>query len=170
MRALFTALLVLTLALPASALQNQLDALSRGRDPFIRSLFWPGLGQIEQGRSATGALFAGGAALTAMGLFKTHIDYHSASKDFDNAGKAYADALEISDTDTARYYYEQLEGLHRKADERYDTRRVWQYGLAAVWVANLADVWWHGRGGSERVAFLPVAEPGGGGLAVSIAF
>ncbi len=170
MRLLIVMLLIAAFAAPAGALQSTLDELSRGKDPFVRSLFWPGLGQIEQGRTGVGAAFAGGAALASLGAFLGHLDYHSAAKDFTNAGDAYADAIDAGDTDTAWYYFQQLDGLNAAADDRYDHRKLWFAGLGAVWVANLVDVWWHERGGSDRVAILPVTQTGGGGLAVTLIF
>ncbi len=170
MRLVIVILLAVLLAAPAGAVQTQLDEFSRGLDPFVRSIFWPGLGQIEQGRTGVGAAFAGGALLASLGALKGHLDYHSAAKDFRNAGDSYAEALATGNTDLAYYYYLQLDALSTKADEKYDDRSLWYAGLAAVWVANLVDVWWHSRGGDERVAFLPVTQPGGGGLAVTLSF
>ncbi len=170
MRLILCLSLALLIAAPASAIQSQLDELSRGADPFVRSLFWPGLGQIEQGRSTVGAAFAGGAVLASVGAFYGHLGYHSAAKDSRNAGEAYADAIAIGDTDTAWYYFQQLDGLEAKAKERYDDRKLWYAGLATVWVANLLDVWWHSRGGDDRIAFVPLVQNQGGGLAVTLNF
>jgi hypothetical protein len=170
MRLLIVVLLLAAFAVPAGALQSTLDELSRDKDPFVRSLLWPGLGQIEQGRAAVGTVFAGSAALASFGVFLGHLNYHSAAKDFTNAGDAYADAIDAEDTDTAWYYFQQLDGLSEAADERYDNRKLWFMGLGTVWVANLVDVWWHERGGNDSVAILPVAQVGGGGLAVTLFF
>jgi len=170
MRALIAVLMILASALPALAYGNQMDEFTRGKDAFVRSLFLPGLGQIEQGRPGAGAAWAGGTVLVAVATFKAHVDYHSAAMDHENAGESYARALYEGDTDTAWHYFQQLDGLKAEADDRYDTRRAWTYGLAAVWAANLLDVWWHGRGGDERVAFIPLTGAGGGGLAVRVCF
>ncbi len=170
MRLILCLLLAVLIAAPASAIQSQLDEISRGTDPFVRSLFWPGLGQIQQGRITVGAAFAGGAALASLGAFNGHLSYHSAAKDFRNAGDAHADALALGDTDTAWYYYQQLEGLEATANDRYDQRKIWYAGLATVWVANLVDVWWHSRGGDDRVAFVPLMQKDGGGLVVTLNF
>jgi len=170
MRPIIAIVLVALLAPAAGACLSQADELSSGRDPFVRSFFWPGLGQIEQDRPGVGAAFAGGAILTALAVFKAQTDYHSAAKDFRNASDAYANAIEAGDTDSAWYFFQQLDDFNGKADRRYDDRKLWIMGLGAVWVANLADVWWHERGGSDRVALSPVPRSGGGGLAVILTF
>ncbi len=170
MRLTIVILLALLVAAPVSAVQTQLDEISRGLDPFVRSIFWPGLGQIEQGRTGVGAAFAGGALLASVGALKGHLDYHSAAKDFRNAGDSYAEAYDAGNTDLAYYFYVQLDELGGKADDKYEERKLWYTGLATVWVANLVDVWWHSQGGDERVTFLPLMQPGGGGLAVTLKF
>ena len=170
MRSILTILLLAAVAAPSTGVQIQVDELSRGHDPFVRSLLWPGLGQIEQGRRGIGVAFAGGAVLAVAGSFISHISYHSAALDYENAGKAYANAIDSGNTDIAWYYFQQLEPLYQEAEDRQDTRRLWFAGLGSLWVANLLDVWWHERGGDDRLAFVPVAGKGRSGLALTYEF
>ena len=171
MRVLIAAFLLALVAIPAGAFQPQLDEATRGvGDPFVRSLLWPGLGQIEQGRTATGAAFAGGAVVAVLGLFKSHMDYNSAVSNYEAGSNGYALAIENGDSDSAWFYYQSLPGLHDSAEDSFDTRRLWSYGLAAYWTVNLVDVWWHERGGPDRLHLQSFTRRTGPGLGLSLEF
>ena len=90
--------------------------------------------------------------------------------DFESSGDGYAAALDAGDPDTAWYYYQLLPGQYRSAEDRYGDRRVWGYCLAGIWAANLLDVWWHARGGPDRLHLQTFAPSGRAGLGLALEF
>lgn len=140
------------------------QALSFGRqDPaatrngaMLKSLLWPGLGQIAQGRAVRGSVWAGGAVTLLAGSFFTHMQYNSAATDYENT---VASMLRTSDLDKAKFYRSQLDGLHTKADDRYQYRQMMEVGLVLWWVGSLVDTWFFtgrdGRGSLSARGGLP---------------
>lgn len=167
------AALLLVLAVPAAAAETAGD----GGRPLLKSLLWPGLGQIEQGRTGRGALWAGGAVLLAAGSFYAHQHYHDAAQDFENAEASYYTALDDDDGDSAWDHYQAMQVYHPRAEDRLDTRNLVLGTLAVWWAANLVDTWLFDRGGDApgdtaalpgRLA--PVVRPGAAGVAWTLDF
>ena len=172
--------LLLLLTLPAAALAEDYQPTPVSREgALLRSALLPGLGQIEQGRTGRGALWAGGATALVAGTFFAHMQYHSAAKDLDNAEASYWRA--VADGQGVEAYAQLLEmqRLGPIADDRYDLRRNLEIGLALWWAGNLVDTWLF-AGPGDRVAaggeaalpgrLTPVLTHGAAGLAWSISF
>jgi hypothetical protein len=172
--------LLLLLTLPAAALAEGYAPTPVTREgALLKSALVPGLGQIEQGRTGRGALWAGGAAALVAGSFFAHMEYHSAAKDLDNAEQSYQRALADDDGDAAYTQFNEMKRLTPIADDRYDMRRNLEIGLALWWAGNLVDTWlFAGSNDSAAAAdeavlpgrLTPVLAQGGAGLAWSITF
>ncbi len=172
--------LLLLLTLPAAALAEGYapNPVSRER-ALLRSALLPGLGQIEQGRTGRGALWAGGATALVAGTFFAHMEYHSAAKDLGNAEESYRRALAEDDGDAAYASFVDIERLAPIADDRYTLRRNIEIGLAVWWAGSLVDTWLFagpktsaaaGDGAALPGHLTPVLAHGAAGLAWTIAF
>lgn len=146
-RALFCILLLL---LPGLAAAGGSDLTggdgylpeSPGRNQALfKSALLPGLGQIDQGRTGRGAFWAGGAAVLALGTFHSHMEYHSAAQDFNNAEERYRSAIAEGDADAALAQFGRMERHNETAEDRYGTRQIMGISLLVWWAGNLADVW-----------------------------
>lgn len=147
--------LIALLAGPAAAGYEQ-PVVDPGR-ALLKSALLPGLGQIEQGRTGRGSLWAGGALLLGTATFYQHMQYHSAAEDFNNAEDQYRSAIDEGDADTAAEQFAKMERYGQLADDRYDRRQLLEIGLAALWAGNLVDTWLFGRGEADAgdTALLP---------------
>ncbi len=156
MRALFTVLSI-TLCLVAGAASAVHAAEGPSRNSaLLKSALLPGLGQIEQGRTGRGALWTGAAAALGIATFHAHIQYHSAAEDFGSASDLYRVAIEAEDGDEALLQFRKMESHGALAEDRYDTRRNMEIGLALVWVGCLVDTWlFAGDGSGDDRADLP---------------
>jgi hypothetical protein len=172
--------LLLLLTLPAAALAEgyQPAPVSRG-GALLRSALIPGLGQIEQGRTGRGALWAGGAAALVGCTFFAHMEYHSAARDLENAEDSYRRAIADDDGDAAYTHFVDMQRLEPIADDRYDLRRNLEIGLALWWAGSLVDTWLFAGPGPQAAAggeaalpgrLTPVLAHGAAGLAWSIDF
>jgi hypothetical protein len=173
--------LLLLFTLPAAALAEGYQPQPASREgAMLRSLIVPGLGQIEQGRTGRGALWAGGAAALVASTFFAHMEYHSAAKDLDNAEESYRRALADEDGDAAYAHFVEMQRLGPIADDRYDLRRNLEIGLVVWWAGNLVDTWLFGRPDADAAAaeggaalpgrLTPVLARSAAGLAWSIDF
>ncbi len=156
MRVLFW-LLLITFCLAAVPVLASSDTGSPGRNSaLLKSVLLPGLGQIEQGRTGRGALWAGTAVTLGLATFNAHIQYHSAAKDFNNASALYRTAIADQDGDEALAQFIKMESHGTLAEDRYDTRRMLEIGLVLVWAGNLVDTWlFAGDGSGDDRADLP---------------
>ncbi|MBM4119067.1 hypothetical protein FJ251_15295 [bacterium] len=177
-RRLIPLLLLLTLPVAALAEGYQRAPISR-ESALLRSAFIPGLGQIEQGRTGRGALWAGGAAALVGGTFFAHMEYHSAAKDMENAEASYRRAVAGGQGIAAHAQLLEMKRLAPIADDRYDLRRNLEIGLALWWAGNLVDTWLFGGPADSAAAgdgaalpghLTPVLQRGAAGLAWTIAF
>ena len=160
----------------AQGMQAETDGDGR---PLLRSLLWPGMGQIAQGRTGRGAMWAGGAVTLGFGLFASHMHYHSAALDYENAKDSYRRALDDGRPEDAAVYYAMMDDLGPIADDRYDIRMATGIALALWWGGSLLDTWLYerGDGGAETVAsagssgrLQPVLRGGAPGLAWTFNF
>jgi len=172
--ALLAALLIV---FAAQATAAETAAEPRGR-PMLKSLLWPGLGQIEQGRTGRGAAWAGGAVLLVAGTFYAHQHYHDVAQDFENAEDSYHAALADGDGDAAYSHFLAMQDYHPQAEDRLDTRNLLIGTLAVYWAANLVDTWLFGRGDDSPAGdtaalpgrLTPVARHGAAGVAWTVDF
>ncbi|MBN2172040.1 MAG: hypothetical protein JW819_12045 [Candidatus Krumholzibacteriota bacterium] len=170
-------LAALLLALAVQATAAEAAAENRGR-PLLKSLLWPGLGQIEQGRTGRGALWAGGAVVLAAGTFYAHQHYHDIAQDFENAEDSYHAALADGDGDAAWSHFQAMQIYHPKAEDRLDTRNLIIGALVVYWAANLVDTWLFDRGGDAPAGdtaalpgrLAPVVRRGAAGVAWTVDF
>jgi len=180
MRARHLIPLLLLLTLPTAALAEGYAPAPVSREgALLRSALVPGLGQIEQGRTGRGALWAGGAAALVASTFFVHMEYHSAAKDLENAEASYRRAVADGQGVAAYAQLVEMQRLAPLADDRYDLRRNLEIGLALWWAGNLVDTWLFrrpddsaavGDGAALPGRLTPVLAHGGAGLAWSIAF
>jgi hypothetical protein len=119
---------------------RQGEEISSRNGALLGSLLWPGVGQVAQGRTGRGALWAGGAAALTFSAFFTQVSYNDAAKDYEGIVDRYNEAI-LTDPDAALGYYNQLAYYHDRAEDRKPLRNIMATSLAVYWVANLVDVW-----------------------------
>jgi len=144
---------------------------------MLKSALWPGLGQIEQGRSGRGAVWAGGAVALVAGTFYAHIEYHSAALDYENARDSYERALADWDLEAADEQLAAMRIHHPRAEDRRGYRTAMEVALLLWWGGGLVDTWLFGSGGEDeqRLSALPgrvtpVLRRGAAGLAWTLDF
>ncbi len=161
MRVLFW-LLLITFCLGAVPVLASSDTGSPSRSSaLLKSALLPGLGQIEQGRTGRGALWTGAAATLGLATFYSHIQYHSAAEDFNNAKDLFQAAIIAQDGDEALVQFAKMESHGTLAEDRYDTRRMLEIGFVLVWAGNMVDTWLFAGDGSgdDRVDLPGRLEP-----------
>ena len=146
---------------------------------MLKSTLWPGLGQILQGRHGRGALWAGGAAALAAGVFFTHMQYHSAALDYNNTRDSYERAVAEGWETLAQLHFDAMQEYYPLAEDRKSYRSVMEVALVFWWGGNLVDTWlFAGKDsgdGAEHLSVLPgrvqpVLHRGAAGLAWTMDF
>lgn len=137
------------------ALASDAVVLRSRTDAALRSLAFPGLGQVYNRQKLKAYAFAG----TEVALLGGAATFHLLAK---SEHRKYRRADTASD---ATYYYQ-------RASTRYQTRNWLLVGAAAVWGLNVVDAWVSGVDGEsllggQRVVAVPVPMDGGGGLALA---
>jgi TolB-like protein len=139
---------MISLASDAVVLRSRSDAL-------LRSVIFPGMGQLYNRQPAKGYGFAAAEVALLAGAAGFHLSGNAERRKYHGARTA-------SD---AAYYY-------TRASSRYQTRNWLLVGAGVVWAVNVVDAWASGVDGEkllqgEQVVAAPVVLPGGGGLAVA---
>ena len=161
---LMLALLAAPGALRAADLYAEEAAPSRN-EALLRSALWPGLGQIEQGRTGRGAAWAGGAVLLAVATFFSHTQYHSAALDFESSELGFQRAVAEGQRELAEGYLEDMAHFHGLAEDRRSYRTGLEVALIALWAGNLVDTWLFAREPAGEAAAALGGRPGGGAAA-----
>ena len=156
-RALLCILLLLPgLATAATLEGGYLPETPSSSEVLIKSALLPGLGQIEQGRTGRGAIWAGGATVLALAPFHSHMEYRSAAQDYNNAEDRYRSAIAEGDADAALAQFSRMKHHNELAEDRYGTRRLLEITLLTWWAGNLVDAWLFEDGdAAEGHAALP---------------
>ncbi|MCP4546064.1 MAG: hypothetical protein GY835_06325 [bacterium] len=128
---------------------------------LIKSLIWPGLGQIAQGREIRGSIWAGGAVMFALGTFYSHQQYNSAAKDYENTLSSCRNALASGSADAAYYYYNKLADYHEVAEDRHSIRTTVEFGFVLWWAGSLVDTWLFDRQSGTQTSSALTSLPGG---------
>lgn len=111
---------------------TQKSALRAG----IRSMIFPGWGQVYGERPTKGGLFMAGTLALAGGLVWADEDYQSRTDDYRRARRTYLASTNIDDLDRLRA---RADRARDRADRAYDRRRVFLYATAGAYAASVLD-------------------------------
>jgi hypothetical protein len=145
---------------PAAPARAQEEGGSR-LGVVLRSVAFPGWGQIHEGRFLHGAVFSGLTVAALTGLVVADVNYDRSVERLDSAILRYRNA---GSADQALVDFRSLPGLYDEADGRYNWRKGFLYAAIGVWALNLVDVLLLAP--PEEEPFLSRADDAGPRLAV----
>lgn len=105
----------------------------------IRSLVFPGWGQVYSERKYSGiflSLIQAGAGLFTL---LAHNDYNNAYNEYEKAMKDYNDNENQKFSDLRENYWNLVVEKHNKATNAFDKRQTWLYVTGGLWIYNFLD-------------------------------
>lgn len=102
----------------------------------LRSLVFPGWGQVYSERKTTGILLSIIQAGTGIVTYLAHSDYTRA---YDNYQNAFNDYEKNKSQEMDEQYLTIFKNKYKKAEDAFNKREKWLYIMGGLWLYNLLD-------------------------------
>lgn len=103
----------------------------------LRSLVFPGWGQVYSERKTTGIFFSIIQAGTGIVTLLAHNDYSKAWDQYENAFNDYEENKKFFDK--REQYWTVVENKYKKVEDAFNNREKWLYIMGGIWLYNFLD-------------------------------
>ncbi|MFW9830107.1 MAG: DUF5683 domain-containing protein, partial [Candidatus Thorarchaeota archaeon] len=104
----------------------------------IRSIVFPGWGQVYSERKKTGIFISLVQLSAGILTLVSHMDYDNAFKEYKNSIKDYEENKWNSEV--RDQYWNAVVDTHEKAGDAFDKRQTWLYITGGLWIYNFLDL------------------------------